>query len=383
MHSSTSNSDFVRTIPSVPWRRVLAAVALLSTAATVAWEIHARASGYQPTLNDTPDLWAETRAKVKPDSMVLLGTSRMLFDVDLDVLERGLGQRPLQLAIVGSSPFPILADLSADETFRGTVLLDIVPAMYLAPAGPPLEASQKALRRHHTWNHAQRWSHRLGIQLESHVAFLKQEDLTLAKLLEKVPIPNRPNALIGPALPPYFYTLERDRRARMFSAAAIVGSPLQQQVAGVWLPLFSVPPPPTFIPLPQFQQMMGNAVEARFRETAKHVATLRARGANVVFLRLPVTGPLAEREEQLAPRAATWDRLVRESNVPAIHFAEHADLNAFDCPEWSHLSAEDSVEFTRRLVPHLRMALQIPTAGTIAAVAPARKPARPDAGGAP
>ena len=371
MHSSTSNSDFVRTIPNVPWRGVLATVALLSLAATVAWELRARASGYQPTLNDTPDLWAETRATVKPDSLVLLGTSRMLFDMDLDVLEQGLGQRPTQLAIVGSSPFPILADLAADQTFRGTVLLDVVPAMYLAPGGPLVEASEKALRRYRTWNHAQRWSHRLGVQLESHVAFLKQEDLTLAKLLEKLPIPNRANALLGPALPPYFYTLERDRRARMYSEAAVVGSPLQQRVANGWLPLFTMPPPPTFIPLPQFQQMMGQAMEARFRDTAKHIASIQARGGKVVFLRLPVTGPLVEREEKLAPRAATWDRLLRENNVPAIHFAEHPDLSAFECPEWSHLSAEDSVEFTRRLVPHLQAALQLrPPIGPIAAAQP-------------
>src|SRR3954463_11306410 len=123
MHSSTSNSDFVRTIPNVPWRSVLLAVGLLAGAATVAWEIHARSAGYTPTLNDTPDLWAEARASVKPDSLVLLGTSRMLFDMDLDVLEQGLGRRPTQLAIVGSSPFPVLADLANDETFHGTILL--------------------------------------------------------------------------------------------------------------------------------------------------------------------------------------------------------------------------------------------------------------------
>ena len=67
MHSSTSNSDFVREIPNVPWRGVLLAVALLATAATVAWESYARSVGYQPTLNDTPDLWAEKRGGVKPD----------------------------------------------------------------------------------------------------------------------------------------------------------------------------------------------------------------------------------------------------------------------------------------------------------------------------
>jgi hypothetical protein len=337
---------------------VLIAVALLSTAATVAWEVHARHAGYAPTLNDTPDLWAEARGAVKPDSIVLLGTSRMLFDMDLDVLEQGLGRRPTQLAIVGSSPFPILADLAKDESFHGTVLLDIVPAMYLAPGGPPVEASQKALRRFHTWNLAQRASHQLGVSLERNIAFLQQEDLTLGKLLEQLPIPNRAHALIGPALPPYFYSLDRDRRARMTPAAATIGSPLQQRVSSGWLPLFSIPPPPTFIPVEQFQKMMGQIMESRFQDTVTLVSKIRERGGQVVFLRLPMTGPLVEREEQLAPRVATWDRLVRESAVPAIHFAEHPELSSFNCPEWSHLSAEDSVEFTRRLVPHLKAALQ-------------------------
>jgi hypothetical protein len=370
MHSSTSNSDFVRQIPNVPWRSLLLAVAVLTTAATVAWELHARHAGYAPTLNDTPDLWAEARGSVKPDSIVLLGTSRMLFDMDLDVLEKGFGQRPIQLAIVGSSPFPILADLAADETFHGTVLLDIVPAMYLAPGGPPVEASQKALRRYHTWNHAQRASHQLGVMLEQHIAFLQQEDLTLGKLLEKLPIPNRSNAMIGPALPPYFYSLDRDRRARMTPVAATIGSPLQQRVSNGWLPLFSIPPPPSYIPLEQFQKMMGQAMESRFVDTVKYVTQIKARGGQVVFLRLPVTGPLVDREEQLAPRVATWDRLVRECNVPAIHFAEHIELSSFNCPEWSHLSAEDSVEYTRRLLPYLQDALQSESsAGTIAAAA--------------
>ena len=367
MHSSTSNSDFVRTVPDLPWRGILLVVALLSTAATGAWEYYARSAGYAPTLNDTPDLWAQQRATVKPDSLVLIGTSRMLFDVDLDLLEQGLGQRPTQLAIVGSSPFPILADLASDETFRGTVLLDVVPAMYLAPGGPLVEASEKALQRYRTWNHAQRWSHHLGTLLEGKVAFLKQEDLTLGKLLEKLPFPNRANAMVGPTMPPYFYTLDADRRARMAPEAAVLGSPLQQRVAHGWMPLFSPPPPPSFIPVEQFQKMMGQAMEARFAETTKHIARIRERGGKVVFLRLPVTGPLVEREEQLAPRAATWDRLVKENGIPAIHFNEHPELRAFECPEWSHLSASDSVEFTRRLVPHLQSALgERPTRSMVA-----------------
>lgn len=358
MHSSTSNFDFTRVVPDVPWRGLLLAVALISATAIAGWELRARASGYRPTLNDTPDLWAEARSSVQPDSLVLIGTSRMLFDVELDLVEKGLGRRPIQLSIVGSSPFPILADLANDETFRGTVLLDIVPMMYLAPGGMAMEMSEKALRRYHEWNYSQRWGHRLGVLLENRLAFLKQEDLTLKKLLERLPIPDRPNARITPPLPPYFYTLDRDRRARMCAEAAVVGSPLQQRVANGWLALFGMVPPPNTPEGEQFQKMMAPFMEVRFRETAEHIARIQSRGGKVVFLRLPVTGPLVAIEEQLAPRAATWDRLVRENGVPAIHFEEHPELNAFECPEWSHLSAEQSVEFTRRLVPHLQSALQ-------------------------
>ena len=122
MPSSTSNFDFERPIPAHPWRSLVLTVALLTIAATVAWEIRARAWGYAPTLNDTPDLWAQQRRKVQPDSLVIIGDSRPHFDLDLDQLEQGLGRRPLQLALDGSCAYPVLADLAADEKFHGTVL---------------------------------------------------------------------------------------------------------------------------------------------------------------------------------------------------------------------------------------------------------------------
>jgi hypothetical protein len=377
MHSSTSNSDleFTRVVPALPWKGILTTVALLSLAATTAWEIHARTNGYAPSLNDTPDLWAQQRAKVKADSLVLVGTSRMLFNADLDEIEQGLGQRPIQLALAGSSPFPILADLAKDENFRGTIILDIVPGMFLAPAGPPMEVSQKALKRRDEWNYSQKWGHQLGMVLEQQLAFLKQEDLTLKQLFKKLPIPDRANAQVGPPLPPYFYTVDRDRRGRMVAQAAIIGSPLQQRVAHGWLPLFTLPPPPSFIPAEKFQAMMGQAIEKRFKDTVRHIAALKARGVKIVFVRMPVSGPLVDKEEAIVPLAAGWGRLVRENGVPAINFSDHPELSSFELPEWSHLSAPDSVEFTRRLVPHLQRALNAPVAvATTATSSPGSAP---------
>ena len=77
----------------------------------------------------------------------------------------------------------------------------------------------------------------------------------------------------------------------------------------------------------------------------------------MIFLRLPVTLDLKALENQLTPRAAFWDRLLKETAAPGIHFEDYPELASFDCPEWSHLSAGDSVEFTKRLAPHLRTTL--------------------------
>jgi hypothetical protein len=372
MPSSTSNSDFdfARVVPDVPWKTVLAAVAALTLVAVAGWEITARSLGYGPSLDDNADLWAEQRSRVQPDSIVLVGTSRMLFNADLDVLERGLGQRPIQLALAGSSPFPVLEDLARDKTFHGTVILDIVPAMFLAPAGPPMEVSQKALQRYREWNHAQRWSHHLGKLLDANLAFINKDDLTLEKLLERIELPERAAFRAPPKIPPYFFTVDGERRGRMVEEAAVIGSPLQQRVQNGWLPLFSPPPPPSFMPADKFAAMMGQAIEARFGQTAQAIASIRARGGKVVFVRMPVQGPLLEREETLAPLAHTWGRLVRENNAAAVNFADHPELSAFTLPEWSHLSAPDSVAFTQRLVPHLQNALATESAYVAQLTAP-------------
>jgi len=62
--------------------------------------------------------------------------------------------------------------------------------------------------------------------LEEHVAFLKPDDLSLEALLNQLPIPNRPGALVPPRFPPYFQTEDRERRARMWEKCAEPGSEL-------------------------------------------------------------------------------------------------------------------------------------------------------------
>src|SRR5438093_5963328 len=302
--------DYERPIPPLPWRGLTVVVVLIVIAASSAWELYCRSIGYGPTLNDNEDLWTMARHRVEPESIVIVGDSRAWYDLDLDELQKGLGKRPVQLAMGGGCAYPVLADLANDESFHGTIICSVVPRMIVAPPGPPpMERGEKAVRRSHTQTPAQRVSQYLAIPLEEHVAFLKQEELTLDDLLKRLPIPNRPYAQVSPRLPPYFGTLDRERRARMIEECAWPGSELQKRIQQIWLPLFTPPPPPTYIPKEVFMATMKRAVEQRFHDVVAAVHKLRARGGKVVLVRLTVTGGLKALEDKTTPRNQTWDPL--------------------------------------------------------------------------
>jgi hypothetical protein len=350
--------EFERPIPPAPWRGITVVITIIVIAATLAWELYARALGYAPTLNDNEDLWTKARRKVLPESIVVIGDSRAWFDVDLDEFQKGLGKRPVQLAAPGSSVLPVLDDLAKDATFHGTIICSFVPMLFFAPPGtPPMERIEKNVKRFHNQTPAQRVSEELGIRLEEHVAFLKPDDLSLEGLLNQLPIPNRPGARVPPIFPPYFNSEDRERRARMWEQCAEPGSELAKRIQQIWLPLFTPPPPPSYIPKDVFMAKIGEGIQKRFADVAAAVEKIRARGGKIVFVRFPNSGGLKELEDKIMPRQQSWDPLLQMTHAPGIYYSDFPELSGFDCPEWSHLTAGDSVEFSKRLVPHLRKAL--------------------------
>ena len=127
--------EYARPIPPIPWRGITVVVVLSVIAAAFSWEFYCRSIGYGPTLNDNEDLWTTTRRRVKPESIVIVGDSRAWFDLDLDELQKGLGKRPVQLAMGGSCAYPVLADLANDENFHGTIICSVVPRLSSRYAG--------------------------------------------------------------------------------------------------------------------------------------------------------------------------------------------------------------------------------------------------------
>ena len=350
--------EFERPIPPAPWRGIVVVATIVAIAATAAWELYARSLGYAPTLNDNEDLWTAARRKVQPESIVIVGDSRAWFDFDLDEMQAALGKRPIQLALAGSTAWPVLNDLAGDKNFHGTIICSFVPMLFFAPPGsPPMERAEKSVRRFHNQTPAQRASEYLAMPLEEHVAFLKPDDWSLEALLNELRIPNRQGALVSPRFPPYFQTEDRERRARMWERCAEPGSQLAKEIQQIWLPLFTPPPPPSYIPKETFVADIGKGIQKRFADTKAAVEKIQSRGGKIVFVRLPHSGGLKELEDRDTPRGKTWDPLLKTTGAPGIYYSDLPELAGFNCPEWSHLSAGDSVEFTRRLMPHLRTAL--------------------------
>src|SRR6266568_4845057 len=353
--------EFERPIPPAPWRGIAVVVTIVVIAATTAWELYCRSLGYGPTLNDNEDFWTLRRRAVEPESLVIIGDSRAWFDVDLDEFQKGLGKRPIQLAGGGMCGFPVLVDLANDQSFHGTIVCSIVPHIFFAPPGtPPFERGEKAVKRFNSQTPAQRASQYLAFPLEEQVAFLKQEELTLDDLLKRLPIPNRPGAHVPPTFPPYFQTEDRERRARMWEKCAEPGSELAKRIQQIWIPLFTPPPAPSYVPKDIFMAKIGEGIQKRFADVAAAVEKIRARGGKIVFVRFPNSGGLKELEDKIMPRQKSWDPLLQMTHAPGIYYSDFPELSGFDCPEWSHLTAGDSVEFSKRLVPHLREALKMP-----------------------
>ena len=90
-----------RDVPAQPWARILAAAVLGAAVLLAGWEAYWRQWDATPGYRNSAGAWAEQRARINAgegDATVLVGTSRVLFDVQLPVWEQVTGERHKQKA---------------------------------------------------------------------------------------------------------------------------------------------------------------------------------------------------------------------------------------------------------------------------------------------
>lgn len=317
-----------RAVPERPWGRIVVVALVLTIMMMTAWEAFWRSRGYEAgDIKDTNAAWAEQRRRAEGPATVLIGSSRNLFDLDLDTWERVAGARPVQLSLEGTSPRFALADLAADPMFHGLVVCDVVPKAFFTRFGGG-GAAALAYYQHETVS--QRLGRLLSLGPEQLFAYIDAQTRP-AELWRRLVLTLRPGQT-PPVVEPYKVgVLRADRNARMWSVEADDPKYRNRQ-KDIWREMFR--PKPGFRP-PDPAKVVS--------EVAANVAKIRARGGNVVFVYHPLAPELAKFDEAAFPRARYWDVLLRGSRTAGVRYDEHPELQGFREPELSHM-APDQVE---------------------------------------
>lgn len=327
----------VRETPERPWGRIALAAVVIAALLIGGWEAIWRSYDYEAgDYRNTSSRWAQERRKAVGEATVLIGSSRIFFDVDLDVWEQvSGGVRPVQLGLEGTSPRPFLSDLARDETFTGLVIADVNTFSFFGSrAGRRAEVLDYV--RDETV--AQRIGLPLTLPFEAVFAFL-DEQTRPKEIWFNESLPLREG--MKPRSDPYkIYVMETDRNAELWSR--LVDDPAYRaRVIAAWGGIPRPPPPP------------DAKVDQVIAQVRRDIERIRARGGDVAFVQFPFAGGFAEIEGRYG-RKRFWDRLIAETGTAGVNFQDHPQLRVFIPVEHSHLSARDAEAYTRALVPLLR-----------------------------
>ncbi|OZV68069.1 hypothetical protein [Winogradskyella aurantia] len=320
---------------------------ILSLFGLVSWESYWRSQGLMPNLDDNKNLWANQRTQLDKDHsnmVVFIGSSRILYDIQLDVWQDLTQTKPIMLATQGASPIPVFRDLVNNTDFSGTLVVGITPPLFFSttfPEASPIKRSQTLVDHYHNRTYTQIINHKLSVPLQTNLAFIRDgdeswdSDVDLKTLLSHIHIGNR-----GPKQGPPFYNFEEIDLNRHMKMPEYVtnDTTYANTIKKVWTSILTNgdrPPPDK------------ESTTAAFLELAEK---FKARGGNLILLRCPSSGLFLEVETKGFPRDSFWDELVEKTGVKGYHYADYPQFQNLFLPEWSHLATEDARFFTRELI---------------------------------
>ena len=301
----------------------------------VSIELHRRAQGHLPTVRDDLDLWALERARVDragQNAIAVLGTSRILYGLDPDVLARALpGKVPVMLAVNGAYPLAALSDLARDGGFTGTALVDI-DARGLSRYYRDMQQAQ--VRRFADGVGPSAAVHRRMLSQWQASLLLGDADLglmpTLARLLFGAAPPQTRHATIAPNRAGALDFLHPNTNTTAMAA---------NFAAGVLADYKDHPPPAPDMWL------------AELDDVVKDIRAIRARGGKVLFFCSATSGAHLMADQQGYPRAQYWDRFAREIAAPngaqSIYALDIPAIAALSLPDSSHIDQRDRAAFTQ------------------------------------
>ena len=139
----------------------------------------------------------------------------MFFNTQLDVWERESGERPIQLALEGTSPATLMEDLAEDTDFTGTLIVGIAPG--LAFSG--YESRRDAFKRYQPASPKQWMGQQISMLVEPYLAFY-HFDYSLFTVVKRQDWPERAD-VFSPRDVRRLATYGLDRNARMYAKVEV------------------------------------------------------------------------------------------------------------------------------------------------------------------
>ncbi len=342
MPSSISSSDKynraeTRPIPDQPWGQALLICLVVTIAAMSWWEWRALDYGLIRGSYEGTGLWAVERRKLDregADAIAILGSSRMLFDTNLDVWEEVTGVRPIQLANEGTSPRRFLADLADDPDFTGLIIVGVSSGLYLDPS-PGYRGERLDRYREESPSH---WlGQKIHNQLSDVFAFLDSFNALFYQIDFYVEFWDRDGVDRRVNREMRLGNQGPDRQLTMWKPVEDGGF-FREQVLEFWQEGFSMPTVP------------DEVIEGAISFTIEQIAKLHTKGADVVFVYPPFGGGYMEQEIAKNRRERIWQPMVERFDALTIHFQDYPELSeGMVTPEWSHLSPQSAKDFSRAL----------------------------------
>ncbi len=320
---------------------------ILVSASLLSWEILVRQQGYETSYNDDPPLWSDKRQMVYEPSdkaTVFIGSSRIKFDLDIPTWEKNTGDHAIQLACVGSNPLPILENLAVDEDFKGKLVIDVTEILFFSTEFPNMWRPRENLAFYQDRTPAQRASFVINHLLESQLALLDKDRLSMGAALSKLDLPKRRGVFVEPRFPDGFGRVKFNRQEYM-TDEFVADTNATNHVKSMWALYgkMSKEPPAS-----------GEKLDSLFKTIKASIDKIKGRGGQVIFVRTPSSGGFLAGENMGYPREKYWEPLLKLTGSQGVHFADYPELDHFDCPEFSHLSQQDAVLFTRTFIKILR-----------------------------
>ena len=288
------------------------------------------------------DLWAQCRSKVKylnSDDIIILGSSRAHFDINIHLWKDITGQRPLMLAYPGSSPFHTVDDIVNNTDFNGLLIVGVSPGLFFTVADSwGAGRGKKLIDYYNDATYAQRFSAFLYQQIKPHFASIGP-DMSYESLIERIQLPNR-DSVSDPDIWPPMVGMDKYRNVRM-TPQMETDTVLQRRQTDIW-------------DWPVWKNRYADSIDVILKHYVDLFQKHKAKGGELFLIRPPVTGNYLKYEPQLYPREKYWDVLLDSTGVKGFHFMDNPETNAMVPPEWSHLNRKDSDRFTEILINQLR-----------------------------